>query len=218
MSTSTRPVAVLFDWDNTLVDTWGVIHDALNKTFVEFGLEPWTMDQVRGRVRRSMRESFPPLFGDRWEEAGSYFMDAFAAVHLERIAPINGAEDMLRTFQSLGLFLGVVSNKTGEFLREEAEHLAWDGFFGRIIGATDAPQDKPARDPVDLALTSSGFETGPNVWFVGDTDVDLECAVNAGCTPVLIRETAPRTGEFADYPPVYHFESCLALSNFVQNM
>jgi phosphoglycolate phosphatase len=28
-----RPRAILFDWDNTLVDSWAVIHEALVVTF-----------------------------------------------------------------------------------------------------------------------------------------------------------------------------------------
>ena len=68
-----RPRAIIFDWDNTLVDSWHGIRQALNATLVKFGLEPWTMDQVHARVRKSLRDSFPGLFGERWEEAGAFF-------------------------------------------------------------------------------------------------------------------------------------------------
>ena len=103
-----------------------------------------------------------------------------------------------------GLILGVVSNKTGRFLRAEAESLGWTPLFHRLVGATDAPRDKPARDPVDLALAESGLVAGPDVWFVGDTDIDLLCAVTAGCTPVLIREDPPAAGEFPGHEPAAH--------------
>ena len=58
------PRAFLFDWDNTLVDSWPIIHDALNVTLTAFGKEPWSLDETRSRVRKSMRDSFPKLFGD----------------------------------------------------------------------------------------------------------------------------------------------------------
>jgi len=57
------PKAVIFDWDNTLVDSWGTIQAALNMTFDDFGLETWTLEQTKQRVARSMRDSFPILFG-----------------------------------------------------------------------------------------------------------------------------------------------------------
>ena len=87
-----------------------------------------------------------------------------------------------------------------------------------MIGAFDAANDKPAADPVRLALQGSGIEPGADVWFVGDAGIDLECAVNARCVPVLVRETAPKPGEFDGYPPIWHFRQCLALSNHVKSM
>ena len=68
-----RPRAVLFDWDNTLVDSWATIADALNTTLQTFGHAPWTMAEVKTRVRKSMRDSFPKLFGARAAEAGRGF-------------------------------------------------------------------------------------------------------------------------------------------------
>ena len=69
-----KPRALIFDWDNTLVDTWPTIHEALSHTFEAMGVEPWTLEQTRQRVRRSMRESFPELFGDRWTHARDIFL------------------------------------------------------------------------------------------------------------------------------------------------
>ena len=89
------PKAVLFDWDNTLVDSWGTIHAALWQTFTTMDVEPWSLEETRRRVRYSMRESFPALFGDAWEEAARTFYDAFERLHLERLAPQQGAGELL---------------------------------------------------------------------------------------------------------------------------
>jgi len=35
-----RPHAILFDWDNTLVDSWGTIHEALNAVMVAMDEPP----------------------------------------------------------------------------------------------------------------------------------------------------------------------------------
>ena len=102
------------------------------------------------------------------------------------------------------LHLAVVSNKQGYLLRREARHLGWDRVFHSLVGATDAELDKPAREAVTLALAESGVGLGPEVWFVGDTDVDMACAHNCGCTAVLLRTEAPRAGEFPDCAPTVH--------------
>ena len=213
-----RPKAILFDWDNTLVDSWPVIHEALTATLVAFGLEPWTLDETRRRVAESMRNSFPDLFGDRWEEAGKVFYQRFGAIHLKSLRPLPGAQRMLAELNEAGVYLGVVSNKKGEYLRSEAAHLGWDAYFGRIVGAFDAERDKPAPAPVEMALAGSGVRPGNQVWFAGDAGIDLECAVNAGCVPVLVRDSAPEPGEFRAHPPAWHFAECLALSNHVRRL
>ena len=213
-----HPKAIVFDWDNTLVDTWGVIHDAMNVTLTTFGLAPWTLEETRTRVRRSMRDAFPEMFGERWREAGDCFYARYTAVHLEKLVPCPGAEDMLGTLSRSGIYLGVVSNKLGKYLREEAEYLDWARYFGKIVGALDAPRDKPAADVVDLALEGSGIARGPEVWLAGDTEIDLECAHNAGCVPVLLRPSSPNPGEFNDFPPRSYVPDCQALCKLVLNL
>ena len=106
--TPTRPRALLFDWDNTLIDSWGAIHHALEVTFEAMGRKPWTLDETRARVRRLAREAFPALFGARAEEATEIFYGAFERDHLETLRPGDGAEPMLRGLADGGaLYLAV---------------------------------------------------------------------------------------------------------------
>src|SRR6185312_8412911 len=69
-----RPRAIIFDWDNTLVDSWATIHDALNFLMEAMAQPLWTIEQTRERVRLSLRESFPRIFGERWEEAQKIYL------------------------------------------------------------------------------------------------------------------------------------------------
>ena len=169
-----KPSAILFDWDNTLVNSWPTILDALNTTLEAFGLAPWSMAKAQANVRKSMRDSFPELFGDQWRDAGEVFYERYAAIHVERLQPLSGAEAMLKTLFADGISLGVVSNKKGDYLRREAKHLGWDRYFGALVGALDAEKDKPAPDVIDLALAPTGIERGKEVWFEGDEEIDIE--------------------------------------------
>lgn len=210
-----RPKAILLDWDDTLVDNWASIHSAMNATLAALGRPLWSLEQTRAEARRSLRNSFPEIFGPRWEEARELFYRHFAANHLQLLKIHAGAEGFLEAAAGAGLYLAVVSNKTGIFLREEAAHLGWSGFFGAIVGANDAAEDKPAPAPVKLALEASGFAAGPEVWFVGDGRVDMECARRATCAAVLLRADPPVGDEFGPHGPDRHVASFAELESLV---
>jgi len=213
-----KPKAILFDWDNTLVDSWTVIFDALNFTLESFGKEPWSITKTKTRVSKSLRDSFPDLFGEKWEKAAEIFYRRFDDIHISRLKPSEGAQKMLSDIFKQDIFMGVVSNKRGDYLRKEVCHLGWDKYFSSLVGATDAENDKPSPEPVALALSGCGHKSGSQIWFVGDANIDMECAYSADLTPVLLRKTPPSDGEFTEYPPAFHIMDCQALSNLVKKM
>lgn len=201
MTPLAAPAALLFDWDNTLVENWPSITGALNAARTAFGHPAMSESAVRGWVRQSLRNSFPAMFGDAWTEARKIFYDTFRANHLETLKPMAGAADLLEYLDRQGLYVGIVSNKKGDYLRREIRHLGWTGRFGRVVGAGDAAEDKPAVAPVDLALGGSGIGRSGAVWFIGDAAIDMECAIRAGCTPVLRATGDEPEAAFRDWPP-----------------
>ena len=217
-----RPRAMLFDWDNTLVDSWAVIHAALGETFAAMNHPAWTREETEARVRGSLRDTFPGMFGARWQEAEKIFYDAFGRVHLDQLTPLPGAAELLRELSDSGIYLGVVSNKRGHYLRLEAERLGWDRHFRQLAGAGDAARDKPCREHVDHALgvgtSTAGPIAGPDVWFVGDADIDLVCARNAGCRAVLVRSLPPTVEELAVAAPDLHFTNLAGLAEHIRRL
>ena len=195
-----RPRALVFDWDNTLVDSWVCIQESYNMTFRHFGMPEWDMAETQSQVAASMRDSFPAMFGERWPEARDVFTASFESIHMDHLRPLPGAAAMLAELTEAGLALAVVSNKRGGFLRKEAQVLGWDHFFVALVGADDAPADKPDAAPVRMALAPAGLAPGADVWFVGDSPIDMHCAINSGCVPILMRPHPPYEGEFPHIP------------------
>jgi phosphoglycolate phosphatase len=212
-----RPRAILFDWDNTLVDSWVTIHEALNVTMAAMDKPLWSIEQTKERVRLSLRESFPRHFGERWEEARRIYLDKFSAIHLDRLTALPGCGELLEGLAGEGIYMGVVSNKTGALLRREADQLGWSTLFGAIVGAGDAEADKPDAAPVRLALEPSGIGAGETVWFVGDTGVDIECARNSGCVPVLLGGEMPEA-ELARCAPRLILSDCFSLFRLIRGL
>ena len=56
------PRAILFDWDNTLVDNWTVIAEAMNAVFSAFDMPLWSLAETKARVRASLRDERPGLY------------------------------------------------------------------------------------------------------------------------------------------------------------
>lgn len=214
-----RPRAVLYDWDNTLADNWGAIVAAMNHTLATFGQPTWGDDEARARIKASLRDAFPKLFGDAWQDAREVYYAHFSAHHLEHLKPTEGAAALLDAVAASGAYQAVVSNKTGRYLRAEVEALGWRDRFGAIVGANDAVRDKPDPAPVKMALAPSNIQPKESVWFIGDNDIDMQCAHQSGLTGVLI--APPEHGEIAAaacdprFPPLVTFSSCAALSVLV---
>ncbi|MBO1079508.1 HAD family hydrolase [Roseomonas haemaphysalidis] len=192
------PRAILWDWDNTLVDAWAGVQAGMNAALRAFDMPEWSVEEVRARARLALREAFPPLFGAKWEKARDIFYAEVRARHLELITPLPGVEAALAAADRWPQ--GVVSNKQGPILRAEAAHLGWERHFAAVIGAGDAEADKPAAAPVLLALSRMGVQPGPEVWFIGDTGVDMRAARAAGCSAVLLGDAAHDGGVQAVAP------------------
>ncbi|MBN8543537.1 MAG: HAD-IA family hydrolase [Alphaproteobacteria bacterium] len=195
-----KPKAVLFDWDNTLVDTWPVIHKALNMTMRFMNHEEWSLDYVKATVKKSMRDSFPELFGDDWKRAADHYQQSYRSIHLQELGVLEGAEDVLKALKNTDWFIGIVSNKKGPSLRRELEHLGWGHYFQAAIGSEDSEYDKPHPAPVLEALKSTAIMAGAHIWFVGDTAVDLECAQVTRSTPILYGDVQTNGGTYEGFP------------------
>jgi phosphoglycolate phosphatase len=202
--TDNRPSALLYDWDNTLVDGWAGITAALNAVFVTFGHPLWTVDDTRNRVRVSLKESFPVMFGDRWEHARDIFYATLTEQHLDHVSPMPGVPAVLQA--GMAWPQGVVSNKAGAFLRREVAHLGWARYFGSVIGAGDATADKPDPAPIHMALEQIGCVADLSVWYLGDTALDMQTARAAGVTAALIGD-ASHDGGVERAAPHIHFSS-----------
>jgi phosphoglycolate phosphatase len=205
----THPTTLLYDWDNTLVDGWAGITAALNAVFAAFAMPAWTAADTRARVRVSLRDSFPVMFGAEWERARDIFYSTLTDNHLRHVAPMPGAAEAL--VAGAAWPQGVVSNKQGKFLRAEVSHLGWAAHFGAVVGAGDASADKPDPAPIVLALDRMGRGADRSVWYLGDTALDMEAARAAGVTAVLVGD-ASHDGGIDRARPDLHFLDASALA------
>lgn len=187
-----KPKAILLDWDNTLANSWGIIHKCLNEAFTAYGHEPWTKEDVingRDNIHHSLRQSFPILFGEEyWEDAAEIYFKHFRACHLAEIELLEGADETIKKLAEGDFYLAIVSNKTGQYLREELKELNIDQYFDIIVGAKDVSREKPYPDQLFHVIERANLdpvEHSQNIWMVGDSKTDIEAAQAAKVKPVL---------------------------------
>lgn len=207
------PKAILFDWDNTLVNTWHVAFKAMNIARETVGRLPFTIEEFWQRPHHSMRDAAAELFGNHRERGEKVFYENVEKLHLQEINMLEGAENLLKDLFVRGIYMGIVSNKEGTYLRKEVDHLGWNSYFHHVIGSRDTEEDKPSSLPVHAALQKCTINPSHQVWFVGDSIVDVHCARASGCVPIVVGH-----GEASQQENIIYAKDCQGLAQLVASL
>lgn len=210
------PKAVIYDWDNTIVNTWPVIIGAMNDTLEAMGYPVWTEAEAKARIRHSLREAFPILFGKEWEQARDVFYQSIRRNHLTQLTLLPGADDLTQWLKTQDIPQFVLSNKTNVLLQAEVSHLGWQDRFDHVVGADVAPKDKPSPEAISYTLQHSELSPSAQIWFVGDTAIDMECAHKSALTPVAIRAFEENDPEWRQWSPNFQVETPKDLLNVIK--
>lgn len=206
--TISKPKAVFFDWDGTLVDSYGFLNDAHGHVLAKLGFPPFYDGEYREYFGLPREILYPKIYKDKCEEAKTLF-EAYVFENSHRIQSINGAGALLEYLQEQDIFIGVVSNKKNVYIYKEAEHLGWGRFLKVIVGGGDAQSDKPSCEPLKHAIEKAGVAFGAgDIWFVGDTESDLVCAQEFGCLSVFVEGHKDSADLVAKYKPDMTVADC----------
>ncbi len=200
-------LAVVFDWDNTLVDTQDNISNAVKHTLDLMGSGSKVVDRNSHESRKSYMVN---LFGDQWKKANQIYQKYLDNALLQNITLNEGIEKMLQTLKSHNIYLAIVSNKKNTNLRQEVAYFKLDSYFERIVGSCDTAEDKPSATPLLFALEESTLPVNrENVFFVGDSITDILCAQNANCLPIVYGQS------IRGYEDLLYFQHFNKLTEFI---
>ena len=180
-----QPKVVLFDWDDTLVDTGKIYRTILQEVLQELGIKDWDKEAALKYKFYSRRDSLPLIFKDDWERVNKAFLDKIHNVDLKEVFPLENALNTIQKLVEDNIIVSIVSNKDSKQLRSEVEFLGWGQYFNKIIGSGDALRDKPWPVPAQLALQNISLSDKDAVWFIGDSIVDIQCAKENAFIPIL---------------------------------
>ena len=185
------PKMMGFDWDGTLVDSRELVSHALHATCAKYAKKP--LENFRGCFgAKALKDYFPDLFEENYEAAKDYYYYMIEAAHLEKLIIMPHALELLDFLHEKTIPLFIVSNKRHDLLTAELQHLGWTSYFFTWLGEGMAPHNKPHPAPLSQALEEKGVSPSQDIWFVGDTAADVDCALAAKCTAILIKDKTTR--------------------------
>lgn len=178
--------AVLFDLDGTLTNTLEDIAFAMNRALRIHGLPEHPVEKYRYLVGSGARVLAKRAVGEQAElvEGVLETYQAYYQEHnLDRTAPYDGVTEMLQALQARGVKLCVFSNKPHADTCRVVEHFFPGIDFAAVRGQMEGVPVKP--DPAGALAMAEALGTAPaDFLYLGDTDVDMICARNAGMHPV----------------------------------
>ena len=101
-----------------------------------------------------------------------------------RTGPYAGILPLMARLKAAGIRQAIISNKPDPAVQELAAHF-FPGLLETAVGESPAVRRKPNPDAVLRAVEQMGLEKADCV-YVGDTEVDLQTAKNAGLDCIAV--------------------------------
>lgn len=185
--------AVIFDLDGTLLDTLQDLMGSTNAALSKFGYPTRTLDEVRMFVGNGVKLLILRALGVEKPEDCPHFDQVFAAfrehyaLHSnDKTCAYPGVLDLLSKLKEAGAPMAIVSNKLDAAVKNLNE-IYFKDYISVAIGENEAAgvKKKPAPDTVYAALRELGV-SADNAVYVGDSEVDIATAKNAGLACISV--------------------------------
>lgn len=163
--------AVLFDWDGTVVDSWGPhVRAARAALETALGRPPDELEVERFLLAPDAASSGlqSAIYFGAWEAMQPLYRLAQSAVR-----PFPGIEDALDALHRSGTPLAVVTSKRRWAVAAEMRRLNLGRFFEAVICREDTSLHKPYPQPLLRALDEIDANHGV---FIGDAQSDMAAA------------------------------------------
>lgn len=170
--------AVIFDLDGTILNTIVTITHFVNQTLQKYGIlliteaecKNFIGDGARKLIERSLAskggvdektlDKILPEYNSAYDENPFYLTEKY-----------EGIEPLLLELKSMGIKLGVISNKPHPTTVSAIAHFYPD-LFDLVVGGRDGVPLKPAVAAGEAMLRELGVSAG-EVIYVGDSGVDM---------------------------------------------
>ena len=188
-------LAVIFDVDGVLVDSYQPHYQSWRRLFNELDVE-YSEQTFRDTFGRTNRDIFTTLFPgelseDRLKELGDLKEEYYREIIRENFPPMPGAVKLMDGLSAAGILIAVGSSGPPENIALTLEKLGRSDAIGAAITAADVTRGKP--DPQVFLLAAERLEVPPaNCAVIEDAFHGIEAANRAGMTSIGLTSTTTR--------------------------
>jgi len=178
----TQVRGLIFDLDGTLIDSKLDLALSVNAALAELGRKSLPHEQIYGYVGRGALKLVEQALGDgadpkEVERGHEFFLAYYRAHMLDHTVSYPGVREGLAALESRPM--AVLTNKPTRFSQEILAGLGLAKCFRAIYGGNSFEKKKP--DPLGMFAIADEFGVAAeDLMLVGDSDIDVQTARNAG--------------------------------------
>ncbi|KRB54200.1 HAD family hydrolase [Flavobacterium sp. Root186] len=179
---------IIFDLDGTLVDSLHDISDAMNAVLTGLNFPTHTYETYQyfiGSGLRNLVSKALPASNNSDQQIEICFecmINEYREMCTLKTKPYDGIVELLENLTSQNIKMAVFSNKADELTKKIASEI-FPNNFDKAVGLSTEALKKP--NPFEAIEISKKWNLKPEeILFVGDSDIDMQTAINANMFPV----------------------------------
>ena len=185
MDNNMKYKGIIFDLDGTVADTGGDLANSINLMLESFGFGKKSTEDILKHINYGARAFVNGCLPDEklLDEAHRRYMDFYAEHCLEKTYVYDGITELVQSLYENDIKMCVLSNKQDDMTKKVVTSLLNQKYFVEILGGSEKFPHKP--NPASALYLAERMGVDPReILFIGDSDVDMITAINAGMFPL----------------------------------
>ena len=188
-------MGIIFDLDGTLANTSEDLASAINATLDSYGFEKMGKGEILEHINNGARAFLDGClpkkikqekdYGEFLDKALARYKEFYAERCLEKTCIYTGMAKLIEDLHTRGIKMCVLSNKQDDMTKKIVTSLLGQTYFVEILGGSEKFPHKPKPD--SALYLADKMEIAPcGILYIGDSDIDMQTAQNAGMFPLGI--------------------------------